>query len=89
MLLTISPRFLFIFQFLAPGLPRAYHFSAYHGHVSSVMDISPYKLKTNVDGMHPMPTHVHVVSCVKHSDYLEGSPLMWMFLLHLHVKSEN
>ena len=36
--------------------------SAYHGHVSSVMDISPYKLKTNVDGMHPIPSNVYVVS---------------------------
>lgn len=36
---------------------------AYHGHVNSTMDISPYKLKTNVDGMHPMPSHVHVAPC--------------------------
>lgn len=36
---------------------------AYHGHVTSTMDISPYKLKTNIDGMHPMPTHVHVAPC--------------------------
>ena len=39
--------------------------SAYHGHVTSAMDISPYKLKTNVDGMHPIPPYVYVVSvCV-------------------------
>ncbi|XP_048760525.2 5-phosphohydroxy-L-lysine phospho-lyase-like [Ostrea edulis] len=36
---------------------------AYHGHVSSVMDISPYKLRTNVDGSHVQPEHVHVVPC--------------------------
>nr|XP_022319904.1 5-phosphohydroxy-L-lysine phospho-lyase-like [Crassostrea virginica] len=36
---------------------------AYHGHVSSVMDISPYKLRTNVDGSHTQPEHVHVVPC--------------------------
>jgi hypothetical protein len=39
-------------------------FSAYHGHVSSVMDISPYKLRTNVDGSHIQPEHVHVVRIV-------------------------
>lgn len=36
---------------------------AYHGHVSSVMDISPYKLNTNVDGSHLKPDFVHVVPC--------------------------
>lgn len=36
---------------------------AYHGHVTSAMDISPYKLKTNVDGMHPIPPYVYVAPC--------------------------
>ncbi|XP_061166058.1 ethanolamine-phosphate phospho-lyase-like [Saccostrea echinata] len=36
---------------------------AYHGHLSSVMDISPYKLHTNVDGSHTKPEHVHIVPC--------------------------
>lgn len=35
--------------------------SAYHGHLSSIMDISPYKF--NQPGGDPKPDHVHVVAC--------------------------
>lgn len=35
--------------------------SAYHGHLSSIMEISPYKF--NQPGGDPKPDHVHVVSC--------------------------
>ncbi|KAL5018101.1 hypothetical protein ScPMuIL_003823 [Solemya velum] len=37
--------------------------NAYHGTVVTTMDISPYKLDRNTDGVHPIPDHVHVASC--------------------------
>jgi len=37
-------------------------FSAYHGHLTSLIDISPYKL--NLPGAPKKPDHVHVV-CIK------------------------
>ncbi|KAK3090547.1 hypothetical protein FSP39_012605 [Pinctada imbricata] len=36
---------------------------AYHGHVMSAMDISPYKLRKNKDGLHLKPDYVHIVPC--------------------------
>ncbi|KAK3612244.1 hypothetical protein CHS0354_039525 [Potamilus streckersoni] len=33
---------------------------AYHGHVVSAMNISPYKIRKNTDGVHPYPEFVHV-----------------------------
>jgi len=40
-------------------------YSAYHGHVMSVLDVSPYKLRTQVDDCHQKPNNVHVVSILK------------------------
>lgn len=36
---------------------------AYHGHVTSSLDISPYKFYTCVDGLQTKPGFVHVVPC--------------------------
>ncbi|XP_053393427.1 5-phosphohydroxy-L-lysine phospho-lyase-like isoform X1 [Mercenaria mercenaria] len=36
---------------------------AYHGHISSMIDISPYKLKVQMDGVHTCPRHVYVAPC--------------------------
>ncbi|XP_021348667.1 alanine--glyoxylate aminotransferase 2-like isoform X2 [Mizuhopecten yessoensis] len=36
---------------------------AYHGHVVSALEVSPYKLRQQVDDSHPPPDHVHWVSC--------------------------
>lgn len=34
---------------------------AYHGHVISALEISPYKLLTCVDGLHSHPDNIHIV----------------------------
>ncbi|XP_052262359.1 5-phosphohydroxy-L-lysine phospho-lyase-like [Dreissena polymorpha] len=36
---------------------------AYHGHVISIIDISPYKLRVQKDGVQTCPTHVYVAPC--------------------------
>ncbi|KAJ8318760.1 hypothetical protein KUTeg_003851 [Tegillarca granosa] len=36
---------------------------AYHGHIISALNISPYKLYQQVDNSHLMPEHVYVVPC--------------------------
>ncbi|XP_060066596.1 ethanolamine-phosphate phospho-lyase-like [Ylistrum balloti] len=36
---------------------------AYHGHVVSALEVSPYKLRQQVDNSHPPPDHVHWLSC--------------------------
>lgn len=37
------------------------YFSAYHGHVTAIMEVSPYKF--NQPGAEPKPSYVHVASC--------------------------
>ncbi|XP_052781203.1 alanine--glyoxylate aminotransferase 2-like isoform X1 [Mya arenaria] len=36
---------------------------AYHGHIMSCIDISPYKLKVQRDGVHTCPSNVYVAPC--------------------------
>lgn len=36
---------------------------AYHGHVASIIDISPYKLSVQRDGVHTCPPHVYITAC--------------------------
>ncbi len=35
---------------------------AYHGHVTSLIDLSTYKLNDMTDGVHAMPDHVYMVT---------------------------
>ena len=36
---------------------------AYHGHVISALELSPYKLLTCVDGLHSHPDNIYIVPC--------------------------
>ena len=45
------------------------NFSAYHGHLTSIMEISPYKF--NQPGADPKPDYVHVVSAYKWMKYFQ------------------
>lgn len=50
---------LLILNFLLTNEVRFFHFSAYHGHLLSMIDISPYKFKHMGPGAHK--EHVHIV----------------------------
>ena len=73
-----------------------FHFcSAYHGHVMSCIDISPYKLKVQTDGVHTCPSNVYVVS--RSSPLLRPldiqtcplcRPQFWLHLICLYLTFE-
>ncbi|XP_053678275.1 alanine--glyoxylate aminotransferase 2-like [Anopheles nili] len=70
---------------------------AYHGHVSAVMDISPYKF--NQPGGDPKPNFVHVAPCpdvyrgkYRDCDYPEGTDLGQLYadeVQHIIERSSN